>query len=351
MQKRPLAQGALSLSPVVFGAMWRRLQGETEARGRIVREALEFGISSIDTAPLYDFGGSEEVLGRAIKGIRNQVELLTKVGLRWDSDHGETLFSATISGARRAVKRDSRPSSIRRDVEESLSRLRTDVLDLVQVHHRDRDTPISETIGELLRLRGEGKLRTIGVSNFKAEEIRETARELGQTPLASTQDPYSLIERGLEVDTLPAARELGVGVLCYAPLERGLLAGCLLDKPASEWPRRGPLFAPRNARVVHQAIERCLAPVAERHEVSLASIAMAWLLAEPGVSGVICGASSRQQLEQNARSASVTLSEEERDSLREGFGALRLNPKADRGLASRARAWLRRGAKRALGRG
>jgi len=345
-----LATGIETLSPVVFGAMWRRLQGEREMRERMVREALDVGITSIDTAPLYDFGGSEQTVGDALRGIRERAQILTKVGLRWDGDHGQTLFSATIDGARRDVRRDSRPQAVRRDVEDSLRRLQTDRLDLVQVHHRDRDTPIAETMGELLRLRGEGKLLAIGVSNFKPPEILEAARELGSVPLASVQEPYSLLERQIERELLPEARRLGAGVLCYSPLAQGVLAGALLGVAPSQWPARGAFFAPGNAAKIHAAMEHSLEPIAKTHDASLSQVALAWLLGEAGVRAVICGASSRRQLEENARAATLVLTAEERELLRATFSALQLAPEAGRGPLARAKSLLRRGARKLLGR-
>lgn len=337
-----MEDGALVVSPIVFGAMWRRLHGEEEARSRLIRDALELGISSIDTAPLYDFGSSEEVLGRALVGVRDRVQILTKVGLRWDSEHGEKLFSTTVDGVRRTVRRDSRPQSIRQDVEKSLARLRTDTLDLVQVHHRDRATPIAETMGELLQLRSEGKLLAIGVSNYKASEVTEAARELGSVPLACVQDLYNLLERGVERRLIPAARAARAGLLCYSPLARGMLAGCLIGLPFAAWPKRGPLFERRNVRAIHRAIDECMKPIAEEHGAALSAVALAWLLGAPGVTSVICGASSREQLVENARATGLALGQEEQAMLSDSFSALHLSPQAGLGSRARVRGWLRR---------
>jgi aryl-alcohol dehydrogenase-like predicted oxidoreductase len=322
--------------------MWRRLHGDAEARERLVRKALDLGISSIDTAPLYGFGASEELLGRALSGVREKAQILTKVGLRWDSNYGEKLFTSTADGVTRVVRRDCRPRSIRKDVEESLARLRTDRLDLVQVHYRDRDTPLADTMGELCRLRSEGKLREVGLCNFQPIDIGEAARELGEVPLRSVQDLYNLIERESERRRVPAARAARASFLCYSPLGRGLLGGCLLELPPSQWPQRGPLFQRRNVRAAHRAIEDCLRPIAEHHGASLAQVALAWLLGAPGVTGVICGASSEQQLIDNAGTRDLTLSQDEQAALSDRFSSLRLAPEAGQGLPARVRGWFRR---------
>ncbi len=332
----------MPFSPVVLGAMWRSLHGEEDARARLVHGALDLGITTIDSAPLYGFGTGEELLGRALEGARDRVQLLTKVGLRWDSEHGEKLFTTTLDGTRRIVRRDCRPEAVRLDVEESLTRLRTDSLDLVQVHYRDHATPIADTMGELLLLRKEGKLHAIGVSNYKADEVTEARRELGGVPLTSVQDLYNLVERGAERKLIPAARAARAGFLCYSPLARGLLAGCLMGLHVAEWPQRGPLFERRNARTVQAAIEACLKPIAEAHSAALSEVALAWLLGAPGVSSVICGASSLAQLRENARAAELRLSQEEQALLSDAFSTLRLTREAGRGAQARVGGWLRR---------
>ena len=303
--------------------MWHGLQGDDAGRTRLLHEAVDLGFTAIDTAPLYDFGGSEEHLGRALEGHRQAVSLLTKVGLRWDDRHGEILFETDALGRHLRVRRDSRPASVRKDVEESLERLRTDRLDLVQVHHRDGDTPVEETMGELLRLRDEGKLRCIGVCNYRASALRRSATALGDVPLASSQEHYSLVTRSIESEVLPALRDLEAGLLAYSPLEAGLLGGRLLGRAAPA-PSRGPLFHPRNARRINAALTRVVLPIAQARDVQLSQVALAWLLHQPGVSTVICGASTREQLLQNAEASALALTAGELETLSSAFAALRI---------------------------
>ncbi|MDI2091749.1 aldo/keto reductase [Commensalibacter oyaizuii] len=176
---------------------------------KTIHKAIDDGITLIDTAPVYGFGHSEEVIGKAIQGKRDKIALATKVGLNWTDD-------------KQKVFRDSRPERIRQEVEDSLRRLKTDYIDLYQIHWPDDKTPIEETAAELEKLRKEGKIRAIGVSNFSTAQM-DAIRKHAQ--LSTAQPPYNLFERDIESDILPYAKQHDLGVLCYGPLCRGLLSG------------------------------------------------------------------------------------------------------------------------------
>lgn len=355
MQRIGVGTGNLSLSRIVFGSMERR--GQTEAaRARIVEAAIGAGITSIDTAPLYDFGLVEEQLGRVLAARRNDVEILSKVGLRWDDSHGEVLFtSEPPEGPRRVVRRDSRPQAIRRDVEESLSRLRTDHLDLVQIHHRDRDVPLEDSLGALVDLRGEGKLREIGVSNFEAEDLETAARFLGEAPgaprLATHQLEYSLVSRAADAALIPVARSMGIGLLAYSPLAVGALSDRLLDPKAlsDDLVERGPFFRPVNARLLGGALREVVVPISARLGAALAEVALAWILHRPAFASVIVGASNASQVESHARAADLALSHDEVGRLTEHFAALPLDLSAGLPWSIRTRKLVGR-ARRKLGR-
>ncbi len=187
---RPLGMSGLEVSPIVLGAMLRHSQG-IHGHAAIVQAAVDAGSTTIDTAPLYGFGDSERALGRAIAGRRQCVQILTKVGLRWDDAHGDVLFEFWNGRSMQAVRKNSRPESIRLEIERSLARLGIETIDLVQVHHLDRHVAIAESIGALKELRAEGKLRAIGVSNYSQPEIVEAEAALGDVPLASVQLRYN----------------------------------------------------------------------------------------------------------------------------------------------------------------
>lgn len=325
-----------------------------DERIRTVHAAIDVGITSLDTAPLYDFGEIESMLGRALRTHRERVEILSKVGLRWDGDHGDVLFEFTDGrGVRRTVRRDGRPSSIRRDIEESLKRLRTDRIDLCQIHQPDRLVPIEDSLGELARLAEEGKIREMGVSNFSSRELAaavSVANPLSpRSQVVSQQLHYNLIERRAEQDVIPLARENGIGLLAYSPLEAGVLAGKLLDAPptadrasgadddpaGSDFRFQTPAFQPTNVEQIHRALRECALPIAHRHEACLSQICLAWLLAQPGITGVVAGASTTTQVLENARAAEIALTPEECRTLGDRFADLRIDPDAGMGVSHR----------------
>lgn len=306
---RMLGRTELQIPRIVVGVMARRAATDAE-RIALFERAVGRGMTTFDTAPLYGFGGAERQLGTLLRRTgRKDIRILTKAGLRWDGEHGDVLFRfSDASGARRAVRRDSRPEALRQDVEESLQRLGVDTLDLVQIHHPDHQTPIAESMGALLELRAQGKLRHIGVSNFDAHQVRDAARALGDVPLCSVQPEYSLLRRGVERELLPASRELGAGVLAYSPLAEGLLAG-RPSPPHSRIPRR-----------VRGALQSVLRPMAEARGVPMATLALSWLVARPGVTAAVAGASTTDQLEGLVTALSLELESEERAALEDAFG-------------------------------
>jgi aryl-alcohol dehydrogenase-like predicted oxidoreductase len=340
-----LGRSGVRVSRVVFGAMAHGTGADEAQRIATLRAAIAAGITSIDTAPLYDFGACEQLVGRAVMGLRERVQLLTKVGLRWDDPHGQVLFRFhDAQGREQAVRRNSRPDSIRLEVERSLQRLATDVLDLVQIHQPDPDTPIADSIGALLQLRAEGKLRAIGVSNFSAAQMAQAQAALGVVPLASNQVHYSLLERWPEVDVLPHARAQAIGVLAYSPLAQGLLAGGTQRAAFTAGDGRGsdPRFHPDNRARVQAAIDRAVVPIAHAHGASVAQVALAWLLAQPGLSAVIVGASSAEQVRANAAAAELVLGSDELRAIGNAFARLKLDASAGLSSARRAAQGLRR---------
>src|SRR6201997_2793287 len=189
----------------IGGWMWGGSNDEESVR--TIQSAVDHGITLIDTAPVYGFGHSEEIVGKALAegGLRDRVQLATKVGLAWQDG---------------LIYRDSRPARIRKEIEDSLRRLRTDVIDLYQVHWPDLETPISETAQTFQSLLSEGKIRAIGVSNYSPAQMEIFSSVAN---LDAVQPPYNLFEREIEADVLPYARGKGLTVLSYGALCRGLL--------------------------------------------------------------------------------------------------------------------------------
>ena len=339
--KRKLGRSFLFVPSLILGAMDRR-DSSDEERIALFKTAIDCGFTTIDTAPLYGFGRAEMQLGDVLRQVnRDRVQILTKVGLRWDDEtHGDVLFTFTNErGSPQPVRKDSRPESVRWEVEQSLKRLGLSSIDLVQVHHPDQYVPIAETMGTLLDLRHEGKLRHIGVSNFSAEQIRSAQQALGDVPLCSVQPEYSLVRRDAESQILPVCRDLDIGVIVYSPLGAGVLAG------------RQKMMSDPGVDKINQVIRDVVQPIAEEHNASIAAVALSWIISQPGITAAICGASTSQQLEQQAQAFEVELSESELEQLSKAFLSAQLPYPRDlkrkglRGTARRARRLLGRAAR------
>lgn len=342
---RTRSLGSLTIPQLVLGTMAYGTHREGPQQLATLRAAIDAGLTTIDTAPLYHFGRTESFVGEAIAG--RDVQLLGKVGIRWDDDaRGEVMLRTQISGRPLVARKDSRPVSIRRDVEESLLRLRRARLDLCQVHHPDLNTPITETMGELLRLRSEGKVDAIGVSNFSAQQLDQAQQALGDVPLASHQLEYSLLApRGRSA--VDAAVERGIGTLVYSPLHRGALVGgaSVRGRLHGHDPRRRRTpFVHANARRIDRALEACIAPIAARTGHSIAEVVLAWLLHEPGVDAVVVGISRPEQAPSVVRAASLELSNDERQNITWTFAGLALDPDARPRRRERLEAAARRAA-------
>ena len=303
MQKRKLGTSTLEVSVVGLGGNNFGGRIDFEASQRVVHAAIDRGINLIDTADSYgNRGGSEEELGRILGAKRKEIVLASKFGLQMD-DAGK------LKGASRRY--------IMQAVEASLQRLRTDWLDLYQLHRPDPQTPIEETLRALDDLVRQGKVRFIGCSNLSAQQLieaQDTARRFGLAAFVSCQDEYSLLVRDIERELLPAAKARGLGVLPYFPLASGLLTGkykrgAPMPKGSrlSKIPRHADDFmTERNWRIVGE-LESF---VAQRGR-SMLELAFSWLLSNSAVASVIAGATSPEQVEQNIHAAGWTLSAEE----------------------------------------
>ena len=337
MKRNQLGQSSVAVSPISLGAWamggWFWGGSDDEQSVHTIRAAVDSGITSIDTAPVYGFGHSEEVVGRGIRGIRDQVQLMTKVGLRWDLEEGEHFFDTTDpSGRDWRIFRNLRPQSIRWEVEQSLRRLGVDFIDLIQCHWPDPSTPIPDSMGTLADLVREGKVGAVGVSNFSPEQLEEAQSALGDVPLASTQPKYSLLHRGIERDVLPYCQENQVGVVVYSPMARGILTGRVTmerEFPESDGRSSDPLYHPENRRRVLDALAE-IQPVADRHGVSLANLVVSWVVHQPGITGALVGARTADQAIENAKAGQIQLDAQELKRLREVFSAVQINKRPGR---------------------
>jgi len=327
MQFRELGKSGIQTSVIGIGtwAIGGWMWGGTDEKQSIeaIQAGLDHGVNLVDTAPVYGFGLSEEVVGKAIAGRRDRVVLATKCGLRWDAAQGEFFFEDKREG--RKVYRWLKPEEIRKEVEASLRRLGTDVIDLYQTHWQDKTTPIADTMAALLRLKDEGKIRAIGVSNVSVEQLRQY---LDVGIVDSAQEKYSLLDPHIEADgLLPFCRERGVSLLAYSPLELGLLTGKVTAERTFEEgdQRRGhPLFSPENRRRVGRFLDQCVAPIAAARDATIAQVIIAWTLARPGVTFALVGARNASQGKQNALAGDLALSGAEIAAIEKAAQALKL---------------------------
>ena len=306
MKHRELGQG-LTVSAIGIGCMPMVRGGNITYGGSAsddesiatIHRAIDLGITFFDTAEMYGPFANEELLGEAIRGKREGLVIATKFALKWDGTQ-----PAGIDGS---------PANARRACEGSLKRLGIDTIDLFYQHRVDPGTPIEETVGGMAELVREGKVRHIGLSETAPETLR---RAHAVHPIAALQSEYSLWEREVEGDILPVCRELGIGFVPYSPLGRGFLTGDIRSRdelPANDWRHNDPRYSEENFGANLKIVDAIRA-VAERHGVSLAQIALAWLLAQRRWIVPIPGTRRLARLEENLAAADVELTA---DDLRE----------------------------------
>jgi aryl-alcohol dehydrogenase-like predicted oxidoreductase len=307
MEYRNLGRTGVKVSPLCLGAMMFGKRGNSDHEDciRIIHRSLDAGINFIDTANVYSSGESEEIVGKALKGRRDEVVLATKV-------HG-------TMGPRPNDRGNSRVH-ILREVENSLCRLQTDYIDLYQIHRPDPDTPIEETLRALDDLVRSGKVRYIGSSTFAAWELVESywvSDRHNISRFECEQPPYSIFVRAIEKDVLPVCAKYGTGVIPWSPLNRGWLAGKYrrgqeID-PQSRVGRRDPFIDNPESAAGQRKLDLVeeLIPMAERLGATLAQFALAWTLTNPVITAPIIGPRVMEQLESNLGALDVRIMAED----------------------------------------
>jgi aryl-alcohol dehydrogenase-like predicted oxidoreductase len=311
MQTRQLGNSDLHITPLGVGAWAMGGAGwafswshqDDDASISAIHAALDAGMNWIDTAAVYGLGHSEEVVAKALKGRANRPYVFTKCARIWDEN--------------RQIGKSLKADSVRRELEASLRRLKVDVIDLYQIHWPEPDEEVEEGWATLARLKEEGKVRWIGVSNFSLDQLK---RAQAIFPITSLQPPYSLIRREVEESVLPYCAEHNIGVIAYSPMGSGLLTGSmtrerLASLPEDDWRRRGPQFqeplVTRNLKIVGKLKE-----IASRHNRSAGEAAIAWVLRNSVVTGAIVGVRNREQVAGVIGAMDFRLSDAEIDEIK-----------------------------------
>jgi aryl-alcohol dehydrogenase-like predicted oxidoreductase len=306
MQTRQLGNSDLYITALGVGAwamggagwLFSWSHQDDDASISAIHAALDAGMNWIDTAAVYGLGHSEEVVAKALEGRANRPYVFTKCARVWDEN--------------RQIGKSLKADSVRRECEASLRRLKVDVIDLYQIHWPEPDEDVEEGWATLARLKEEGKVRWIGVSNFNLDQLK---RAQAIAPITSLQPPYSLIRREVEADVLPYCAEHNIGVIAYSPMGSGLLTGTMTreriaDLPEDDWRRRGPQFqeplVTRNLKIADKLKE-----IAARHGRSAGEAAIAWDLRNSVVTGAIVGVRSPLQVAGVIGAMDFRLSEDE----------------------------------------
>ncbi|PXX90764.1 general stress protein [Marinobacter vulgaris] len=289
METQSFGNTDIQVTPVGLGtwAIGGWMWGGTDEAQSIdtIHRAVDKGIGLVDTAPVYGFGRSEEIVGKALAGgRRDQVALATKVALNWNDDHDK-------------VWRDATGARIEREVEDSLKRLQTDRIDIYQVHWPDPKTPMEETARALENLYQAGKIRAIGVSNFTPDQMEEFRKIV---PLHSLQPPYNLFERDIEEEILPYCREHGIATITYGGLCRGLLTGKMREDTeftGDDLRKNDPKFQGKRYSQYLNAVAELDAFAKERYQKNVLALALRWLVDQPDVTTALWGARRPEQLD------------------------------------------------------
>ncbi len=311
MEYRQIGNTGISISEITFGAwaiggwMWGG-SDEKDAKAAI-ETAIGLGMTTIDTAPAYGFGKSESLVGQVIKNKRDKVQVLTKYGLRWDTDKGTFHFNTrNEKGEKIAMHKYAGPENVIRECEESLQRLNTDYIDLYQIHWPDLSTPIEDTMEAVLKLKEQGKIRATGVCNYDVEQMKRADKVV---TIETNQVPYSMVLRDIEADVMPYCEETGKGILAYSPLQRGLLTGKITPgykfKEGDHRPSTPHFKEPNLSRINH--FLDSIKPLAGEAGISLTQLVIYWTLQQPAILSALVGARDPEQVKENAGAGDVRL--------------------------------------------
>ena len=326
---RKIGHTNIEASAITFGAWaiggWMWGGADRKEAVKAITTAIHEGITSIDTAPVYGQGLSEEIIAEAVKGIpREKIQIFTKYGLRWDIDKGDYFFNS-IDNNNNAIDvyKYASKESVIKECEDCLRRLQTDYIDLFQIHWHNNFTPQSETMEAIIRLQEQGKIRAGGVCNYNAE----WAAEADETyTIAALQNPYSMVLRDIEKDIVPYALKHNKAILAYSPLQRGLLTGKI--KPDHQFKpddtRKGSKFyTPDNIGRINQFLSE-IKPIADGKNATIGQLVIQWTIQQPGITVALVGARNAQQAIENAKAIDVVITAEEMNFINTKISELQL---------------------------
>ena len=312
MKYRTLGKSDLNVSVIGFGAwgiggypFWQN-EGNEESVNAI-RKAFELGINFFDTAPVYGFGLSETLMGKALKDVRKKVIIATKCGLRWKKEELKSL------------SKNASKDSITEEVEMSLKRLQTDYIDLYQIHWPDESTPIAESMEALCKIQESGKIKHIGVSNFSLEQLEEAVK---YGNIVSLQPMYNMVERDIEKDLLPFCQKKNIGIIAYSPLASGILTGKYNeDTKFTDWRGKGIIghFTDDTYRSNIKKIKK-ISKIAEKLEKTMGQLAINWAINKPGITTAIVGIKNTKHIEENMDSVGWNIPGEDLQEIEEILG-------------------------------
>ena len=328
MNYNKLGKSDVEVTELAFGAWaiggWLWGGADSDEAIKAIETAVDNGMTTIDTAAVYGFGLSEELVGKAVKSKRSKVQILTKFGMIWDGKKGKFYFATKDNdGNDIDIYNYSSRERVITDCEASLKRLGTDYIDLYQIHWPDATTPVSETMEALEILIQKGKIRAGAVSNYPVNLMKEAVKTL---PIASNQVPYSMVNRGIEKDIIPFCIENNIGILAYSPLQRGLLTGKIKkghnfgkgdSRPDTIYYRE-----PNLSRIISFTDD--LRAIAEERNVTLSQLVLNWTIQQPGITCALAGARNSAQVLDNIKAAEFTLSDDELERIRTLIANLRL---------------------------
>jgi aryl-alcohol dehydrogenase-like predicted oxidoreductase len=329
MEYKRLGNSSVKVTPIAFGAWaiggWMWGGAEEKEAIKAIKASLDAGITTIDTAPIYGFGKSEELVGQALVGVpRDKYQILTKYGMNWRTAKGEYYFDSTDnSGKPVKIYKYSGKESVIQECEDSLRRLKTDYIDLFQIHWPDATIPISETMEAVAKLIDQGKIRAAGVCNYNVAQVDEAMKTV---KLVSNQVPYSMIHRNIEKEIQAQALSKGMSIIPYSPLQRGLLTGKIKRDykfNAGDTRENNKYYKPENIDRANIFLQK-IKPIADGYGVTLTQLVINWTTRQPAMDCVLVGARDEKQVLENVRSLSLKLTDEEIKGIRKAAEELKL---------------------------